>query len=336
MPQEIGIIPLVEDVHSIFKIREILKKFIHFKKPKYLRPWLARSDTALNYGLASAVLMIKYALSEIYQTQQETGVLQYPIIGVGSLPFRGHLSPDNIDNFLEEYSGFQTFTFQSALKYDFDKKDIKKTIKKIENRKLKKCSVSKEEMKQVSKIIEIFSKNYRQNVASMHEVINHVSKHIPNRRMRKLHIGLFGYSREFSKGVHLPRAINFTGSLYSIGVPPEILGMRSLVEIEKSGFMETLSKNYINIKGDLEFALSYFSSESLEKLNRTKLLTNKAIALIKKDMEVIKDFYNLTEFNTSKEEKHELLVKSITSNLGKNKPIKEYIVEAAKIRRSLG
>src|SRR3989338_5026098 len=112
--------------------------------------------------------------------------------------------------------------------------------------------------------------------------------------------------------------------------------MRSLVEIEKSGFMETLSKNYINIKGDLEFALSYFSSESLEKLNRTKLLTNKAIALIKKDMEVIKDFYNLTEFNTSKEEKHELLVKSITSNLGKNKPIKEYIVEAAKIRRSLG
>ena len=42
-----------------------------------------------------------------------------------------------------------------------------------------------------------------------------------------MHIGLFGYSREIGS-VRLPRAINFTAALYSVGIPPEILGLSSL------------------------------------------------------------------------------------------------------------
>lgn len=331
MPEEINIIPLVEDAHSIFRIREILSNYIKFKKPKYMRPWLARSDTALNYGLASAVLLIKFAISEICRIEKETGVKQCPIIGVGSLPFRGHLSPSNIDNFLEEYSGFQTFTFQSALKYDFEKRQIEKTVKKIKERKMKKRTISREESEQIKKIIEIFSKNYRENITLMADAINSISKHIPSRRMRKMHIGLFGYSRQFSKGIHLPRAINFTGSLYSIGIPPEILGMRSLTEIEKAGLFETLSKNYVNIKEDLRFALSYFSPRNMEKLQKT-LLSKKSVSLIKRDVESIREIYGI---DAEKQKKHEDVTKKIISSLGKGQATK-YIVEAAKIRKSLG
>ena len=51
--------------------------------------------------------------------------------------------------------------------------------------------------------------------------------HIPVRRKRKLHIGLFGYSRS-SNGIKLPRAITFVASMYSMGLPPEILGLNAL------------------------------------------------------------------------------------------------------------
>lgn len=111
IPEDINIIPLIEDKKSMFSIDSILREFIKHKKPEYVRPWLARSDTALNYGLISAVLMIKYALSKINEIEDETGVKQYPILGVGSLPFRGHLRPENIENFLKENVGFHTFTF---------------------------------------------------------------------------------------------------------------------------------------------------------------------------------------------------------------------------------
>jgi phosphoenolpyruvate carboxylase len=104
-PKTINVIPLVEDQDSLLNIDNIVKPYIEAVKPKHLRVFIARSDPALNYGLLSAVLLSKIALSKLKRAEKDTGVQMHPIIGVGSKPFRGHLSPENLDNFLAEYSG---------------------------------------------------------------------------------------------------------------------------------------------------------------------------------------------------------------------------------------
>jgi phosphoenolpyruvate carboxylase len=46
-----------------------------------------------------------------------------------------------------------------------------------------------------------------------------------------MHVGLFGYNRA-SAGVSLPRAIPFCASLYSLGLPPELLGLAALTDAD--------------------------------------------------------------------------------------------------------
>ena len=46
-------------------------------------------------------------------------------------PFRGHLTPLNVERALIEYPTAQTFTVQSAFKYDYDTDVVRKGIEQI-------------------------------------------------------------------------------------------------------------------------------------------------------------------------------------------------------------
>src|SRR5207247_9643578 len=98
-------------------------------KVRSLRVFLARSDPALNYGLLSATILSKLALSKLGVVERRTGVRIHPIIGVGSMPFRGHLNPENVERFLMEYRGLSTVTTQSALRYDHSLEKVRRTIR---------------------------------------------------------------------------------------------------------------------------------------------------------------------------------------------------------------
>lgn len=110
-PKAIEIIPIVEDYDSIFTVDRILDPFIISVKPRYMRVFIARSDPALNYGLLCAVLLAKVALSKLYSLAQRRGVPIHPIIGVRSMPFRGHLSPNNIENSSRSTRGYPPSQF---------------------------------------------------------------------------------------------------------------------------------------------------------------------------------------------------------------------------------
>ncbi|MFO7797884.1 MAG: phosphoenolpyruvate carboxylase [Promethearchaeati archaeon] len=251
-PDNINVIPLVEDKEHMLDAHNILKKYLSDKQPKYHRIFFARSDPAMNYGLISAVLINKIALQRIYNLSEDIGMEIYPIIGVGSAPFRGNLRPSTAERVSNEYPSVHTFTVQSAFKYDNPPDEVTNAIKVLRSR--KRSPPRKVNEEKCLDIIERYSEEYTKQILSLAPLINRIAKYVPKRRKRKLHIGLFGYSRNMGE-IKLPRAITFTASLYSMGLPPEILGINALNEKD----FEYIKNIYVNFEEDLKDSLQYYN-----------------------------------------------------------------------------
>lgn len=349
-PPAIEVIPLIEDMESLLRTGRIVADYIRAVHPPYLRTFLARSDPALNYGIIPAVLLSKIALSSLAKVEEETGTPIYPIIGVGTLPFRGHLSPNNIKNFLEEYKGVYTVTIQSALKYDHPLEEVKKTVKSL-NSTLpygKQQTMEPHEEQLLIGAIQKLKACYQEVVTNLAPLINSVASLVPRRRSRKLHIGLFGYSRSLGD-VTLPRAIPFAAALYTLGIPPELIGLRALENLNEEEW-DALNMYYINLKHDIQTAAEYLSHENISTISgacskiarrigaqEEKLAL--AITKILEDIEAAQSHLqvkvgprNLTQrkhANTI----NNFLISYLEEN---NEEARKYLHEAAKIRKCLG
>ncbi|MGJ7028374.1 MULTISPECIES: phosphoenolpyruvate carboxylase [Methanothermobacter] len=253
-PEEINVIPLFEDMDGMLAAGRITAEYLEGKDPEHQRVFLARSDPAMNYGMIPATLLNKVALQSLGEVEEETSVMICPIIGMGSAPFRGNLKPSNT-RAVEDYPGAFTFTVQSSFKFDHPPAEVSDAVRLLrEHKPGKPQDVDRE---RIIDIVNRYSSEYRRHVMRLADMINRVSRHVPGRRKRKLHIGLFGYSRSMG-GVSLPRAITFTAALYSIGVPPEILGFSSLTDPDLDYIMEI----YPGFERDFHDALRYMNPHS--------------------------------------------------------------------------
>ena len=260
-PDEINVIPLFETSEALMGCADIVEEYLHGKEKKleYQRVFLARSDPALNYGAASAVLMAKCALFDLQELEERINVELLPILGVGGAPFRGNFRPDNVSNCGDEYPSVQTFTAQSSFKYDHHPRDVINAVD-ILNHSKRSEALSIDRGTSLN-YIEKMKTHYQKEISHLADIINALASHIPARRSRKLHIGLFGYSRSL-KGMRLPRAINFCAALYSIGLPPEFLGLGGLTEKELDGLREI----YVKLDEDLRDAGKFFSRKAFNEL----------------------------------------------------------------------
>ena len=335
------VIPLFEQVQTIINSDKILEKYFslyqkEFKKlPPYFRPYVARSDPALNSGLIATVLAIKIALSRFSTLEKQLEIPMFPIIGAAALPFRGGISPLTVDSFANEYKGIKTTTIQSAFRYDFEKEVVIKAIAKLKNlfSQNKSVVISKREEKHLLKIINLSEAYYRKTIEEIAPTVNSIASHFPKRRERVQHIGLFGYSRGVGK-VTLPRAITFTGSLYSIGIPPEIIGTgRAIRQIRKQGNIEFLEKYYINIKSDLLRAGAFLNTEVLHNLSKSSPGWDEVATDVKEIEKYLKISLGP---NTEREKEHYNLSQKIYTYIQKGIPSKELIEQAAILRKSLG
>jgi phosphoenolpyruvate carboxylase len=214
------------------------------------------------------------------------------------------------------YPSVQTFTIQSAFKYDYPVEEVIKGVDQVKD--IKRKAPIPVDVKETMKIIEIMEKDYIECIKLLAETINLVSHYIPSRRKRKLHIDLFGYARK-SGNIKLPRAIKFCASLYSLGLPPEILGLSNL----KPQHLDKISLFYDIIDQDLKDALQYYNKDNLSYF--PKEIQNR----VKKSLKLI-------EFETDEEHK-KITSEVLTCLKRKDEPgVQESIVNAARIRQFLG
>ncbi len=316
-PEKIKIIPLIETKEAILSADKIVDEFLEQETVEnYQRVWLARSDPALNYGNISTVLMLKVALHKLHVLQEKHSVDILPILGCGSAPFRGNFKPTNIKNCIQGYPSVYTYTLQSAFKYDYNIKDVSKAVEFLNESKSSEPIAVDE--KRCIEIIEKVSEEYIKQLNLIVDSVNQMSPYIPSRRKRKLHIGLFGYSRTVGK-MKLPRAITFCAALYSYGLPPEILGMNALTNSD----IEYIKEIYPNFEADLKESLKYLNKDNM------KIFPNE----IQKVVEKVSSF---TDFEV--DSKHEKITSILVEDFARKdyKMLSENIIRAGFIRGFLG
>jgi len=254
-PQEIQVIPLFEDEQHMLGSADILEEYLKDKDVEYQRVFLARSDPAVNYGSISAVILNKIALQRLHRLSERRGIPIYPILGAGSAPFRGNLRPQTVDSILKGYPSVQTFTIQSSFKFDHQPAEVSAAVAKLMTSK-QKAPIDVDEDK-LLEIMKRYVSAYQSQLKTLAPAINKVARSVPSRRRRKLHVGLFGYSRKIDE-VKLPRAIKLTASSYSLGVPPELLGLNALTDEDFS----VIEHAYPSIKFDLQNAYQFANMNS--------------------------------------------------------------------------
>lgn len=341
--KSIKVIPLFEDVDTIANSGKILEDYIKAygsrfgKLPIYIRPYVARSDPALNSGMVPTVLAIKLALSDYAGFEEKYAIPLYPIIGSASLPFRGGLSPETVDSFSNEYRGVRTALLQSAFRYDYPKKEVVNAIKRLELLLPRGIAerVSGSERSEILGMMKIFESFYKPTIEGIAGIINQIASDLPKRRERVQHVGLFGYSRGLGK-VRLPRAIGFTAALYSIGVPPELIGTgRGLAQLKthNPSLITILEKYHLNIRQDLKRAGAYLNKKNLRAL----ALKSKFFKAIEEDVSAIEKYLGQKlEPRTKEELEHQKLTTKIQQKLLSKKSTKDLVEKSAHQRKSLG
>lgn len=316
-PESLKLIPLMEEKESILGADKITGHYIQEEKIQdYQRVWLARSDPALNYGNLATVLMLKVAFQRLHKLQEKLSVDILPILGCGSAPFRGNFKPTNIRNCLEGYPSVYTFTLQSAFKYDYKIHDVLAAVKHLNDSRPSAPTQVDEE-----RLIEIMNKlleEYQKHVRLVVDAVNNISPYVPSRRKRKLHIGLFGYSRSVN-GMKLPRAITFCAAMYSYGLPPELLGLNALSEQD----LDYVRSIYPNFDNDLKDSMLFLNTDNL------RLFPHE----IKNAVEE-----TAARFGFQPDEKHKKVTSIIAEDLGRKnyKVLSENITRAGFIRGFLG
>ncbi len=342
--QHLRVTPLVEDVDSLFSIEKILEPYWQSLMQedaigeRGARIFLARSDPAMNSGLVPAVLAVRSALSTACMLGRSLGFSVFPLLGTGSLPFRGSVNPTYTDTFLTQYAGTRTYSIQSAFRYDYPLTEVRRALQVIQSEAPKREApeIDGKERAKLRELSDLFLEIWQPSIESLAPLINQVAQYIPPRRERLLHIGLFGYSRGIGH-VKLPRAIGFTCALYSLGIPPELIATgRGLKAAKKAGSLPLLETHYPALRDDLRHAGKYLNRENLEILAAELPVFES----IKEGIGAIEEVLGL---ELGPEKPHHTIHRNITSTILhrlRSAPdpvlLTRDIVEAGVIRKSLG
>jgi len=315
---EMRIIPLFGGIAEHLSMDQVLSRLIKDVGVKgYTRVFIGKSEAALLYGHVASVLSCKVAIASCKRAEDNSGVKIYPVLGCGALPFRGHMTLENADNFLREYQGVITYTIQSGLRYDHGAEKTRALISRMrESVGRPPLEYNENQLRQMERMIFIFAKNYLLELSEIAEKISLITDYIPDQRERLLNVEEVAYYRELTNVESIlrlcpdkevkksimgyayaafrkpPRWVRFVASTYTCGLPPEFIGLgTALTEIKKTmgeKAVEILLKEiYPSLQADMKFA-SAFLDKNLES---NILLTPRLL----KSIEDLEGFLELEE-----------------------------------------
>jgi phosphoenolpyruvate carboxylase len=323
-PESLHVIPLIESVPHLVRTKHLLGHYLTCcreggYKLGSLRVMIGRSDPALWHGMVAAVMANKLAVSACRQLSLELGVRIAPIWGAGGLPFRGHLTPDNVENVVAAYPGVHTMTIQSGPRYDYPREQVRALVRRLNEALPRQPGVpfDEGERSEMATILGVFAKYYVRTVSRFASSVAAISDLVPRQRDRLTRDSLAGYGRamrdltelsalisdpkvaeELDKEptpprVVLPRVIAFCAAMYSIGVPPEFIGTgRGLRAIRERLGEEVLSRflrrYYPSLGQDLVAAHRHLHLE-----NAACFLDDASLAEIREDIGLCGEHFDL-------------------------------------------
>lgn len=315
---EIRIIPLFGGIAEHLSMEHVMSLFIKdIGVKEYTRVFIGKSEAALMYGHLASALSCKVAIAGCKKIEETSGVKVYPILGCGALPFRGHMTLENADNFLREYQGTRTYTIQSGLRYDHGPEEVRALIEKMkETVDRPPLAFDEEQREEIERMVFILAKNYLLELSEIGEKISVMAEYMPDQRERLMNVEEVAYYRElrnvesilklcpdkevkrsimgyaYSAFHKPPRWVKWLAATYTCGLPPEFIGLgtalKEIKEVMGGGAVERLLREiYPSLEADVKFA-SRFLDRSLE----TNILMTPALL---KSISELEKFVNLEE-----------------------------------------
>ncbi len=298
------LVPLIEDVVRLFNADRMVSALYSQLAgegivDEGLRVFLGKSDAALAYGHLASSIGLVVALSRLDRWSESEGVRVYPIIGVGKPPFRGNLSPEAVEVFVHQYSGYYTVTMQSAVRFDTPRGSYEKLVSVLRSnvaREVRRLEPGEEKL--LVEAARLAAREYLRLLLQLADRVTVFARFIPRRRERlpehQYHRDL-GTAMAFAGDASivslpppppLPRAIKFTAALYTMGLPPTVLGLgRGLQAVEKKlggHALELVLKSLPLLSLDLRVDSRWFSWRTVERC-----LPSRVLELVREDVRLL-------------------------------------------------
>lgn len=335
----IEMIPLVESVESQLGVTKLLTEYValhekHFgKQPDYIRVFFACSDSALTSGQLASIVSNKLLVARLYEFEAKTGIAIFPFAGPGTLRFRGGLNPNTVDRFLDEYRGVRTVTVQSAFRYDNPKDVVIEAVAKLE-REMPKTPKPAYDAAIQEKLVSIIDRSgalYQSTVNQIVVNMQPIFEAFPKRRDRRQHVGLLAYSRSMGQQA-LPRAITFTGAFYSVGIPPELIGLGRTLKSLLPEELDILKEFYPHLISDAESFGRFLNKANLEQL----VAKNNAWQDIKDDVDGVEEVLGIELGPQTDDEKQHAELAAKLLQTTDTTQIKELISQTGLLRQTVG
>lgn len=334
-------IPLIETVENLLEPERIWDELIAARKAHtgrdtlVQRSFIARSDPALKAGLTAALVAASVALDKGRVYERRTGIRIPQIVGIGSAPFRGGLTPESssIDAVLETYPGAATLTVQSAFRYDFPESDVRQAAAELETRLARgwldrhgaSPGPTAEEVEVLKSVVARLKEAYEASYRELLPLAAQVAAAVPSHRERYENVEITGVVRSVG-GLPAVRAIKHAAACYTLGLPPGVLGFRAWEGL--AGAERALVERSCPTLGHwLREELRFLSPDSARELARRE-----ALALFSRDLEAATAYGRGFEPDPA----HAEASARAAASLGQRESLALAVREGAALRRFLG